>query len=135
MANTAEIGRIDPRVKCVVLLDGPVFLSDYPELAKSGVGKPVLIVNSPTSGEDAESPVLFQRASHDAVWFYIDGAEHLTFVDAPWVVQPTSRSRRAAATITACLLSFFNRYLQGQDDHLLDAPAELFPEIIRFQRK
>jgi len=33
------------------------------------------------------------------------------------------------------MLSFFDKYLKGQDDHLLDDPARLFPEVINFARK
>ena len=135
VADTAELGRIDDRVKCFALMDGSVLFSSHPNLAKSGLQKPFLIMKSPTTDEDTESPVLFKKAIHDAVWLYIEGANHLTFVDAPWVVQPTFQSRRAAETITACLLSFFSKYLKGQDDHLLDDPSPAYPEVIRFMRK
>jgi Platelet-activating factor acetylhydrolase, isoform II len=135
VADTAEVSRIDDRVRCAVLLDGPVLFSSQPDLAKSGLQKPFLIMNSPTANMDAESQILFQKATHDAVWLYIEGASHLTFVDAPWVVQPTIQSRRAAAAITGCLLSFFNKYLKDQDDHLLDDPSLAYPEVIRFVRK
>ena len=135
VADTAELGRIDDRVKCLALMDGSVLFSSHPNLAESGLQKPFLIMKSPTTDEDTESPVLFKKAIHDAVWLYIEGANHLTFVDAPWVVQPTLQSRRAAETITACLLSFFNKYLKDQDDHLLDDPSPAYPEVIRFMRK
>ena len=135
VANTAEFGRIDDRVKCLALLDGSVSFSIHPDLAESGLQKPFLIMNSPTANADSDSPILFKKATRDAVWLYIEGADHLTFVDAPWVVQPTIQSRRAAEAITACLLSFFKKYLKDQDDHLLDDPSLAYPEVIRFMRK
>ena len=100
VADTAEVSRIEASIRCAALLDGSVDFSSHPELAKSGLQKPVLIMNSPTAKADGESQMLFQKTTHDAVWFYIQGADHLTFVDAPWVVQPTVQSRRAAAVIT-----------------------------------
>jgi hypothetical protein len=48
---------------------------------------------------------------------------------------PTPVSRERSRTIRACTLSFFNKYLTGQDDHLLDNPAAVHPNIINFQRK
>jgi dienelactone hydrolase len=135
VADTAEVSRIDDRLKCAALLDGLVDFSSHPDLAKSGLQKPFLIMNSPTANMDGESSILFRKAIHDAVWLYIEGANHLTFVDAPWVVQPTIQSRRAAAAFTGCLLSFFEKYLKDQDDHLLDDPSLAYPEVIRFMRK
>jgi uncharacterized repeat protein (TIGR03803 family) len=32
----------------------------------------------------------------------------------------------------AYLLSFFNKFLQGQDDHLLDGPSPAYPEVLQF---
>jgi hypothetical protein len=116
-------------------LDGPVLFSSQPELAKSGLQKPFLIMNSPTANNDGESQMLFRKATHDAVWLYIQGADHLSFVDAPWVVQPTRQGRRTATAITGCLLSFFEKYLKDQDDQLLDDPSLVYPEVIRFMRK
>jgi len=48
---------------------------------------------------------------------------------------PTPASRGISQTIGACTLSFFNKYLKNQDDHLLDNPAAVYPNIINFQRK
>ena len=33
------------------------------------------------------------------------------------------------------MLSCFDKYLKGEDDHLLDNPAAVYPNIINFQRK
>ena len=40
---------------------------------------------------------------------------------------PTSISRAHREIIRACTLSFFDKYLKGQDDHLLDNPAAVSP--------
>jgi len=42
---------------------------------------------------------------------------------------------RVTQILRACLLSFFNNYLKGQDNHLLDGPSSPFPEVIQFLSK
>jgi uncharacterized repeat protein (TIGR03803 family) len=39
---------------------------------------------------------------------------------------------RASQIVRAYLLSFFNKFLKGQDDQLLDGPSEAYPEVIQF---
>jgi uncharacterized repeat protein (TIGR03803 family) len=39
---------------------------------------------------------------------------------------------RVTQTIRAYLLSFFNKHLKGEDDHLLDAPSPAYPEVMQF---
>jgi len=34
--------------------------------------------------------------------------------------------------VRAYLFSFFNKFLQGEDDHLLDGPAPAYPEVVQF---
>jgi hypothetical protein len=48
---------------------------------------------------------------------------------------PTAVSRAISQAISACMLSFFDKYLEGEDDHLLDNPMAVYPDIINFQRK
>ena len=48
---------------------------------------------------------------------------------------PTPVSRAQSQTIRACTLSFFDKYLKNQDDHLLDNPAAAYANIINFQKK
>ena len=42
---------------------------------------------------------------------------------------------RLTQIIRAYLLSFFNKFLQGQDDHLLDGPSPAYPEVRQFLSK
>jgi hypothetical protein len=44
-------------------------------------------------------------------------------------------ARQVTSTINAYLLSFFNKYLKSQDDHLLDGPSTNFPRVINFKKK
>jgi uncharacterized repeat protein (TIGR03803 family) len=41
-------------------------------------------------------------------------------------------SARASQILRAYLLSFFNKFLKGEDDHLLDGPSPAYPEVIQF---
>jgi uncharacterized repeat protein (TIGR03803 family) len=39
---------------------------------------------------------------------------------------------RVSQIVRADLLSFFNKFLQGEDDHLLDGPSPFFSEVMQF---
>jgi uncharacterized repeat protein (TIGR03803 family) len=39
---------------------------------------------------------------------------------------------RPSQIVRAYLLSFFNKFLQGEDGHLLDGPSAAYPEVIQF---
>ncbi len=69
---------------------------------------------------------------------YLQGAVdtiHPTFVDLRPLALANATSRRAAEAIRACSLSFFNKYLKGEDDHLLDNPTNRFPVIFNYLKK
>ena len=42
---------------------------------------------------------------------------------------------RVSQIVRAYLLSFFNKFLQGEDDHLLDGPSPAYPEVEQFMKK
>jgi len=37
--------------------------------------------------------------------------------------------------VRAYLLSFFNKFLRGEDDHLLDSASPAYPEVMQFLKK
>jgi uncharacterized repeat protein (TIGR03803 family) len=39
---------------------------------------------------------------------------------------------RVSQIVRTYLLSFFNKFLKGEDDHLLDGPSPAYPEVMRF---
>ena len=41
---------------------------------------------------------------------------------------------RVSQIVRAYLLSFFNKYLRGEDDHLLDGPSPAYPEVEQFMK-
>ncbi len=151
-APVAEFGRIDPRCKAVVLYDGGRLLQVPPDLNQLGLQKPFLSLNS-TNGSDpcpnecpwlCASTNLFAKATNDAFWCLIQGSLHNSFDELVGLIYgptlifqdgPTPASRGISQTIGACTLSFFDKYLKNQDDHLLDNPAAVYPNIINFLRK
>jgi uncharacterized repeat protein (TIGR03803 family) len=42
---------------------------------------------------------------------------------------------RLSQIVRAYLISFFNKFLQGNDDHLLDGPSPAYPEVMQFLSK
>ena len=88
------------------------------------------------------SLALFTNAISDAFWCQIQGSSHNGLSDRSSVINdasgtgnPTTASRSQALAIRACTVSFFDKYLKGKDDHLLDNPAAVHPNIINFQSK
>ena len=90
------------------------------------------------------SLALFTNAINNAFWCQIQDSSHSSFDELVGLIYgptltfqagPTPASRGISQTIGACTLSFFNKYLKNQDDHLLDNPAAVHPSIINFQRK
>ena len=59
--------------------------------------------------------------------------EHITFRDLLDSRMASTFSRNAAFAVETCMVSFFDRYLKGQDDHLLDNPTNGFPVIFNFR--
>ena len=90
----------------------------------------------------ASTLALFTNAINNAFWFQIQDSTHPSFDDRGSLINdptltgdPTPASRAQSQTIRACTLSFFDKYLKGEDDHLLDNPAAVYPNIINFQSK
>jgi hypothetical protein len=149
----AEFCRIDTRCKAVVLLDVGSILEAAPDLIQFGLQKPFLSMNSTMGPRPAiplsynpewlyASRVLFTNAINNAFWFQLQDSSHQSFQDRGSLISdptrtadPTSISREQSRTTRACTLSFFDKYLKDQDDHLLDNPAAVYPNIINFRSK
>jgi predicted dienelactone hydrolase len=157
----AEFCRIDARCKAMVLLDAASTLDLSANLTQLGLAKPFLSMNCESSAGPWPPPILgrsqivpgsvewlastlafFAKATHDAFWFQIQDSGHASFgdrgslvSDPSLTVDPTPASRGMSQTIRACTLSFFDKYLKNQDDHLLDNPAAVYPNIINFRSK
>ena len=91
-----------------------------------------MMLNS-SSNADA---TLFNLAQQDAYWVQISGTEHVNFAGYDWFYLPGDMAaREATRTITAFVLSFLNKHLKGEDDHLLDGKPPLFPRVSTFRKK
>jgi len=127
----AELCRTDVRCQAALLLEATWQGAD--ELFQVGLQKPFLGMYASTSSSGDYT--LFNKATQDAIWFLISNTEHVSFTSVHLIVDTTPANRQAALTINEYLVSFFNKYLKGQDDHLLDGPSANFPRVINFKKK
>jgi predicted dienelactone hydrolase len=132
-STTAEDSRTNQLIKAVVLLDG--YLDPVPDVINLGLQKPFLAMNSPNSGLAPNNVMMFNHSTNTAYILQITGTQHGTFTDEAWTTSPNSVTRLAGQAKDACLVSFFNKILKNQDDHLLDAPAKTYSNVVSFQKK
>lgn len=130
-ATAAEACGREDRLKAAVLLDGA--LDSSMSVMKNGLLKPFLSMNS--GALISENTALFNKAKTNAFLLTIKGASHEAFTDNSWLVAPSELSRTRAIAMQACLLSFFNRYLLGEDDQLLEKPDAQYPLVVSFRKK
>jgi hypothetical protein len=132
-ATAGEFCRSDSRCKAAVSLDWGVDTTpSFPDLVRDGLQKPSLMLNA----SDNLADYLYSKASNDAVWVQIRNSAHGDFVLAPWLSGSiTPSSVEIARTVQAYVASFFNKYLGGRDDHLLDGPSSAYPAVSTFRRK
>ena len=87
-------------------------------------------------GPDDSDQSVFAASKTNAVWFQISNTEHASFCSGViFSSLPLASSREAERTIHAYALSFFNKWLKGQDDHLHESRSPEFPRIINFKKK
>lgn len=138
---TASLCRTNDAVKCAAFLDCAFHFEVNVDLLQMGIQKPFLAMNNDYTAYQPlyfwpESTRLFDLANSDAVIFQIQNTWHFSFFDFGWFFldQPT-----ASRLMDACLVSFFNRYLKGQDDHFLDQTPPSYPEepheVLNFKHK
>jgi hypothetical protein len=98
-------------------------------ISSAGLQKPFVAINAPGSAFLAENQSLFNKATVNATWLQIGGAEHMTFCDAAWQAQ-IPWGRAPALAINACVLWFLDTYLKGEAP-----PFPANPEIVNVRRK
>ncbi len=133
--TAAETCRADPRIKCAALLDGYVNFTYYPALYSQGLQKPFLAMNRTVLTDGFPdfsffSQRLFSLATTNATWLKIANTKHFDFSDWAWSVDLTAGSRPGAVAIDACLVWFFETYLNGETP-----PFPTTPELLNVQRK
>ena len=126
----------EPRIKAGLSLDGGFHYFPIPAF-----DRPFLILG----GGDSDSFMqqfrnayrnLFDRLTLDAYWVHIKNSTHCDFTDMPWFDTPTSTSvtRRAVAQ-DLYVVSFFRKYLRGEDDRFLDGAPLAWAEVDAFLKK
>jgi dienelactone hydrolase len=150
-ATAAQLCLRDPRCKAGVGFDGTFCETN---LLTQTLGVPYLFFceddlpayESPPN--DDRLPV-FNHMVTNAYWVKLVSTVHASFADPSLIVDsaslravwgtPTSGQflppARASQIIRAYLLSFFNKFLKGLDDHLLDGPSPAYPEVEQFLKK
>jgi len=148
--TVAEVGRLDARCKAVVIMDAGYTLEMLTNLTQFSLQKPFLSMSStmdrPVCSNFGEwlssSLALFTNAMSNAFWFQIQNSTHNSHSDRSSLINdtsgtgnPTAASKAISQTIRACTLSFFDKYLKNQDDHLLDDPAAVHTNIFNYRSK
>jgi dienelactone hydrolase len=127
---SGETCRTNDRCRAALFMDPSAQGAD--ELVRVGLQKPFLLMSH---GFDAGYLSFFNKATNDAVWFEVSNTSHGSFAYGYETTDPSPANRELQRTMKAYILSFFNKYLKGQDDHLLDGPSTNFPRVINFMRK
>jgi hypothetical protein len=140
-SSTANLCRSNATVKCAAFLDAAFHLDVNVELNQEGLPKPFLAMNNNNLAYPyfffwPESTNLFNLATTNAVIFQIQNSSHFSFFDFAWfIVSKWPQSR----VMDACMVSFFNKHLKAQDDHLLDQSPPKYPDenfqVINFMKK
>ncbi|MFH8384172.1 alpha/beta hydrolase family protein [Kitasatospora sp. NPDC018058] len=150
----------DPRIAAGINLDGQLHFPGpdgrngvfLPSVAKDGLDRPFLLMG--TRSDDSGS--YHQQPGWDALWQHstgwhadltMDGSRHGSYTDAQSLLPQLARQGavspeklaedvgdvrpdRAELATRSYVASFFDRWLRGHDDHLLDGPSARFPEMV-----
>jgi predicted dienelactone hydrolase len=147
-AAAAEVCRTDPRCKAGINMDGGFFVSN---LVQTALSTPFMMLRADTpdsamdDGRPDDRKSVIQKMTHDGYFVRTSGTEHYSYSDMPLVadkssfqsifgspIHPLIPGVRINQIASAYVVSFFRKYLKGEDDHLLDGPPAEFPEVIEF---
>ncbi|MFJ2865638.1 MFS transporter [Kitasatospora sp. NPDC087314] len=149
----------DPRIAAAVNLDGQLHFPGpdghtgvvLPTVAQDGLDRPFLLMG--TRNEDSGD--YHHQPGWDALWQHSTGwhadvtlndSRHGSYTDAQSLLPQLARQGaitpeqlgedvgdgrpdRAVLATRSYVASFFDRWLRGHDDHLLDGPSPRFPEM------
>jgi dienelactone hydrolase len=146
--TSAQLCLRDSRCKAGVGMDGSFFESNV--LARP-LSVPYLFFKSDdgSDGTSDDRVLFFNEQVSNAYWVKLASTVHGDFSDPALIVDSGSLqavwgrpvhgrllpSARVSQIVRAYLLSFFNKFLRGEDDHLLDGPSSAYPEVIQFLKK
>lgn len=143
-AASARAMRDDPRIKAGADLDGTL----WGPIAQQGVDRPFLLMtnNSHTDQDDPTLASFLAASTGPRLHLSLADSQHSTFSDLEELVPQlapalglapdqvaalvgTLDPRTAVTDERAYLRAFFDTYLRGQDERLLDGPSPRFPDI------
>ncbi|MBV6701265.1 esterase [Kitasatospora aureofaciens] len=149
----------DPRLKVGVNLDGQLHFPGpdgtgvhLTTVAEDGLNRPFLLMGT----QNPDSGGYHQQPGWDALWQHstgwhadvtLTGSRHSSYTDAQSLLPQLARQGaisqaklsddvgdvrpdRAVLATRSYVASFFDRWLRGHDDHLLDGPSPRFPEMV-----
>ncbi|MGW2251177.1 alpha/beta hydrolase family protein [Kitasatospora sp. NPDC001660] len=149
----------DPRLKVGVNLDGQLHFPGpdgtgvhLTTVAEDGLTRPFLLMGT----QNPDSGSYHQQPGWDALWQHspgwhadvtLTGSRHSSYTDAQSLLPQLARQGaispaklnddvgdvrpdRAVLATRSYVASFFDRWLRGHDDHLLDGPSPRFPEMV-----
>ncbi|MFD8479315.1 alpha/beta hydrolase family protein [Kitasatospora sp. NPDC059673] len=150
----------DPRIDAAVNMDGQLHFPGpdgrtgvFPaDVAEKGLDRPFLLLGtrSDDSGPYRQQPGWDALWRHSTGWhadFTLDGSRHGSYTDAESLLPQLAdqgaisadalrgdigevRPDRAVLATRTYVAGFFDRWLRGHDDHLLDGPSASFPEMV-----
>jgi predicted dienelactone hydrolase len=147
-ATALEACASDRRCRAAANLDGTPYGAGG--LLRGGSPKPYMYVASepPASQCDREceegdrwTREIYERSERGAYHLTLEGSRHFDFSDYAVLFSPVLRMRgvlgpidggRALNITNAYLLAFFDRYVKGEEEHLLRGPSPEYPEV-RFE--
>ncbi|MFC5748788.1 alpha/beta hydrolase family protein [Actinomadura rugatobispora] len=149
--TAAQAMHDDRRIRAAVNMDGVMDFGEggLSSVARDGVDRPVLLLGSETTGDYRRSPSWAAFWRNTRGWKFngtLRGSRHASFNDAEALLPELARRgvepggglaevvgtippERALAATRAYAVSFFDLWLRGIDDHLLDGPSDRFPEM------
>jgi dienelactone hydrolase len=150
-ATAAQLCLREPRCKAGVGFDGSFFETN---LLTQTLGVPYLFFCEDDTPQNESPPnddrlPVFNHMATNAYWVKLISTVHASFADPGRIVDSASLRAvwgtpvsgkflppaRVSQIVRAYLLSFFNKFLKGEDDHLLDGSSSAYPEVEQFMKK
>ena len=150
-STAAQLCLRDARCKAGANFDGTFYEGN---LLTQTLGVPFLFFCEDDTAADDSAPnddrlPVFNHMVTNAYWVKLKSTNHGCFSDWDLILDSASLQNqwgtpvsaqflppaRIAQIVRAYVLSFFNKFLLGEDDHLLDGPSSAYPEVEQFMKK
>lgn len=150
-ANTAvEAMRIDRRIKAGISMDCGEYGELFNKESKQRLNRPLMVMSR--EKQEVWSQLLYERVSSDTYRLRIKGSSHNTFIDFGLIfplfsaksteAEPPMKQalgsiepHRAARIIDNYTLAFFDKYLKGKNEGVLNSASPPYPEVVFESRR